>query len=55
MHVMEPCTFDNLHADFYEDLKTFAEYGTEFQRVIDGYQGDNEVLVLVRGDDDLLE
>ena len=40
---------------FYEDLKSFAEYGPAFQRVVDGYQGENEVLVLVRGLDDVLE
>ncbi|KIJ24446.1 hypothetical protein M422DRAFT_274753 [Sphaerobolus stellatus SS14] len=37
--------------NFYEELKTFAEYGPAFQRVMDAYQGENEVLVRVRGED----
>ncbi|KAF8530083.1 putative polyketide synthase [Hysterangium stoloniferum] len=41
--------------DFYEDLGTFAEYGPSFQRVVDGYRGEDEVLVLVQGDDDMLD
>lgn len=41
--------------DFYEELKTFADYGTAFRRVVDSYEGDNEVLILVRGDDDDLK
>ncbi|GJJ14254.1 putative PKS-like protein biosynthetic cluster [Clathrus columnatus] len=40
--------------DFYDGLKYFADYGPSFQRVIDAHEGDNEVLILIRGDDDLL-
>jgi hypothetical protein len=49
-----PVTTDSF-TDLYEELKTFAEYGPAFQRLVDGYQGENEVLVLVRGTDELLE
>ena len=48
-------TSEYLVLEFYEELKTFAEYGTAFQRVIDAFQGENEVLVRVRGEDIDLE
>ena len=41
--------------DFYEDIKSFAQYGPAFQRVTGAYQNDNEVLVLVDGSDAMLE
>lgn len=42
-------------SDFYEDIKSFAEYGPAFQRVVGAYQNNNEVLVLVDGSDTMLE
>lgn len=37
--------------DFYEELKFFADYGPAFQRVMEGYRGDKEVLVRVKAED----
>lgn len=41
--------------DLYTDLKSFAEYGPQFRRIVGAYQGKNEVLVLVNGANGTLE
>ena len=45
---------DLIHPEFYEQLKSFAQYGETFRRVDQVFIGDREALVRIKGLDDSL-